>query len=124
MPMSGQSPAAPVNPEEAVQRVTKARDLLVSEVHRVIVGQEEMILQMLISLFARGHCLTIGVPGLAKTLTVSTLAKALHLKFSRIQFTPDLMPSDITGTEIIEEDQASGQRTFRFVHGPIFANIV
>lgn len=124
MPMSGQSPAAPVNPEEAVQRVTKARDLLVSEVHRVIVGQEEMILQMLISLFARGHCLTIGVPGLAKTLTVSTLAKALHLKFSRIQFTPDLMPSDITGTEIIEEDQASGRRAFRFVHGPIFANIV
>ena len=83
-----------------------------------------MIEQMLICLFARGHCLTIGVPGLAKTLTVSTLARALHLKFSRIQFTPDLMPSDITGTEIIEEDVATGKRTFRFVQGPIFANIV
>jgi MoxR-like ATPase len=83
-----------------------------------------MIEQMLIALFARGHCLTIGVPGLAKTLTVSTLAQALHLKFSRIQFTPDLMPSDITGTEIIEEDQATGRRSFRFVRGPIFANIV
>ncbi len=124
MPSSGQGPNTSVNPEEAVHRVTKARDVLVSEVHRVIVGQDEMIQQMLISLFARGHCLTIGVPGLAKTLTVSTLAQALHLKFSRIQFTPDLMPSDITGTEIIEEDQATGRRTFRFVRGPIFANIV
>jgi MoxR-like ATPase len=78
----------------------------------------------MICLFARGHCLTIGVPGLAKTLTVSTLARALQLKFSRIQFTPDLMPSDITGTEIIEEDAATGKRIFRFVQGPIFSNIV
>ena len=83
-----------------------------------------MIEEMLICLFARGHCLTIGVPGLAKTLTVSTLARALHLKFNRIQFTPDLMPSDITGTEIIEEDVATGKRAFRFVQGPVFANIV
>ena len=83
-----------------------------------------MIEQMLICMFARGHCLTIGVPGLAKTLTVSTLARALHLNFSRIQFTPDLMPSDITGTEIIEEDHTSGRRNFRFVRGPIFSNIV
>jgi MoxR-like ATPase len=83
-----------------------------------------MIEEMLICLFARGHCLTIGVPGLAKTLAVATMAKALHLKFSRIQFTPDLMPSDITGTEIIEEDTATGKRGFRFVPGPIFANIV
>ena len=90
----------------------------------MIIGQDEMIEEMLICLFARGHCLTIGVPGLAKTLTVATLAKALHLKFSRIQFTPDLMPSDITGTEIIEEDAATGKRSFRFVQGPIFANIV
>ena len=110
--------------EEAVHRVAEARDALVKEVHRVIIGQDEMIEQMLIALFARGHCLTIGVPGLAKTLAVSTLAKALHLKFSRIQFTPDLMPSDITGTEIIEEDQVSRQRSFKFVRGPIFANIV
>lgn len=119
-----QSELVSKNPEEAVRRVAEARSALVTEVHRVIVGQDEMIEQMLIALCARGHCLTIGVPGLAKTLTVSTLARALHLKFSRIQFTPDLMPSDITGTEIIEEDQATRQRSFRFVKGPVFANIV
>ncbi|MFI5459322.1 MAG: AAA family ATPase [Isosphaerales bacterium] len=113
-----------INPEDAVHRVKKAGELLRREIHKVIIGQDEMIEQMLICLFARGHCLTIGVPGLAKTLTISTLARALHLKFSRVQFTPDLMPSDITGTEIIEEDPATGTRTFRFLHGPIFANIV
>ena len=113
-----------MSPEEAVRRVARAREVLSAEVHKVIVGQDAMIDQMLISLFARGHCLTIGVPGLAKTLTVSTLARALHLKFNRIQFTPDLMPSDITGTEIIEEDPGTGKRSFRFVRGPIFANIV
>jgi MoxR-like ATPase len=119
------SVAAPqMSPEEAVQRVTQAREALISEVHKVIVGQDEMLEQMLICTFARGHCLTIGVPGLAKTLTVSTLSQALHLKFMRIQFTPDLMPSDITGTEIIDQDQATGKRTFRFVRGPIFSNIV
>ena len=119
---SGAKPAA-VH-AEAVQRVAQARDALVGEIHRVIIGQDEMIEQMLVALFARGHCLTIGVPGLAKTLTISTLAQSLHLKFSRIQFTPDLMPSDITGTEIIEEDPQTGRRVFRFVRGPIFANIV
>ena len=113
-----------ISPEEAVRRVAQAREVLTGEVHKVIIGQDEMIEQMLICLFARGNCLTIGVPGLAKTLTISTLAKALAMKFSRIQFTPDLMPSDITGTEIIDQDAATGQRTFRFVHGPIFANIV
>ncbi len=118
------APAAQMSPEEAVRRITHAKDLLHKEVHKVIIGQDEMIEQMMICIFARGHCLTIGVPGLAKTLTVSTLAKALHLKFSRIQFTPDLMPSDITGTEIIDVDPASGKRTFRFVQGPVFANIV
>ena len=124
--MSTQPQPAPVktSPEEAVQRVQRAGELLRREVHKVIIGQEQMIEEMLICLFARGHCLTIGVPGLAKTLTVSTLARALHLKFSRIQFTPDLMPSDITGTEIIEEDIATGRRAFRFVQGPVFANIV
>ncbi len=123
----GVSPAVAspqLSPEEIVQRVAKARELLLQEVHKVIIGQDEMIEQMLICIFARGHCLTIGVPGLAKTLTVSTLAKALHLKFSRIQFTPDLMPSDITGTEIIDQDPTTGQRYFRFVKGPVFANIV
>ena len=120
--MSANTPQ--ISPEEAVRRVAQAREALVGEVHKVIIGQDEMIEQMLICLFARGHCLTIGVPGLAKTLTVSTLARALHLKFTRIQFTPDLMPSDITGTEIIDQDPASGQRTFRFVHGPVFSNIL
>ncbi len=114
----------PTSPEEAVHRIGQARDALLAEVHKVIIGQDEMIEQMLICMFARGNCLTIGVPGLAKTLTVSTLARALAMKFSRIQFTPDLMPSDITGTEIIDLDQATGQRTFRFVRGPVFANIV
>jgi MoxR-like ATPase len=113
-----------MSPEEAVRRVAQAREMLTNEVHKIIIGQDGMIEQMLICIFARGHCLTIGVPGLAKTLTVSTLAQALHLKFSRIQFTPDLMPSDITGTEIIDSDQATGQRAFRFVRGPIFSNIV
>ncbi len=115
---------AHVSPEEAVRRIAQARELLLNEVHKVIIGQDEMIEQMLICVFARGHCLTIGVPGLAKTLTVSTLAQALQLKFARIQFTPDLMPSDITGTEIIDQDAATGKRSFRFVRGPIFANIV
>lgn len=116
-------PSPQTSPEDTVARVTLARKLVLSEVHKVIIGQDEMIEQMLICLFSRGHCLTIGVPGLAKTLTVSTLAKALNMQFSRIQFTPDLMPSDITGTEIIDQDPA-GKRSFRFVHGPIFANIV
>ena len=119
------SPATPqMSPEEAVRRVAQARERLLAEIHKVIIGQDEMIEQMLICMFARGHCLTIGVPGLAKTLTISTISKALHLNFSRIQFTPDLMPSDITGTEIIDQDAATGKRVFRFVHGPVFANIV
>ncbi|MBN2216030.1 MAG: MoxR family ATPase [Pirellulales bacterium] len=113
-----------MTPDEAVRRIALAREKLLAEVHKVIVGQDEMIEQMLICMFARGHCLTIGVPGLAKTLTISTLAQALRMRFSRIQFTPDLMPSDITGTEIIDLDAGTGQRAFRFVHGPVFANIV
>ena len=113
-----------ISPEEAVRRVAQVRETLVNEIHKVIIGQDEMIEQMLICIFARGNCLTIGVPGLAKTLAVSTLAQTLRLRFQRIQFTPDLMPSDITGTEIIDQDAATGQRSFRFVHGPIFSNIV
>jgi MoxR-like ATPase len=115
---------AKISPEEAVRYVQQAGQALRAEVHKVIIGQEQMIEEMLLCLFARGHCLTVGVPGLAKTLTVATLARALDLKFSRIQFTPDLMPSDITGTEIIEEDAATHRRTFRFVKGPVFANVV
>lgn len=95
-----------------------------NEVSKVIIGQNNVIELLLISLLSSGHSLLIGVPGLAKTLLISTLAKALDLKFSRIQFTPDLMPSDITGTEIIEEDRTTGKRQFRFVKGPVFANIV
>ena len=97
---------------------------LKSEIGKVIVGQTEVIEQLLIALLSNGHCLLVGVPGLAKTLLVSTIARSLDLKFSRIQFTPDLMPSDITGTEILEEDHTTGKRTFRFVKGPVFANIV
>lgn len=94
------------------------------EIGKVIVGQEETVEHILVSLLARGHVLLVGVPGLAKTLLIRTLSEALDLSFSRIQFTPDLMPSDITGTEIIEEDKQTGKRVFRFIHGPIFANIV
>ncbi len=95
-----------------------------SEISKVIIGQKDIIHQLLIALFSRGNCLLIGVPGLAKTLMIRTLASALDLKFSRIQFTPDLMPSDITGTEIIEENITTGTKSFKFVKGPIFANIV
>jgi MoxR-like ATPase len=128
-PPAAPAPAAPAahkppTPEEAVQQVQQVAKALRHELHKVIIGQDQMIEEMLICLFARGHCLTIGVPGLAKTLTVSTLARALDMKFSRIQFTPDLMPSDITGTEIIEEDPATHRRSFHFVKGPIFANIL
>jgi MoxR-like ATPase len=94
------------------------------EIGKVIIGQEEVINNLLISLLCRGHCLLVGVPGLAKTLLIKTLAEVLNLDFSRIQFTPDLMPSDITGTEIIEEDKQTKQRSFRFVKGPVFANII
>ncbi len=109
---------------EAAAEIGKSREEIVSEVSKVIVGQERVIELLLISLFARGHCLFVGVPGLAKTLLVSTLAEALHLKFGRIQFTPDLMPTDITGTDILEEDPGSGKRKFVFIKGPIFANLL
>src|SRR5207247_305132 len=91
---------------------------------KVIVGQDEVIEEVLIALFARGHCLLVGVPGLAKTLLISTLAEILDLEFNRIQFTPDLMPSDITGTDILQEDPATGRRQFQFLKGPIFTNIL
>ena len=95
-----------------------------AEIGKVIIGQNSVVEQLLIALLAKGHCLLVGVPGLAKTLLISTLAQILDLKFSRIQFTPDLMPSDITGTEIIEEDHTTGKRSFKFVRGPVFANII
>jgi len=109
---------------EAVERLAKARQILLGEIHKVIIGQEAVIDEMLITLFCRGHCLVIGVPGLAKTLLVRTIARVLQLRFNRIQFTPDLMPSDITGTHVIEQDMTTGKREFRFVKGPVFANII
>ncbi len=109
---------------ELVEKLNDKIKQVKSEIEKRIVGQEEIIEQLLISLFARGHCLLVGVPGLAKTLLIKTVSEAMDLKFSRIQFTPDLMPSDITGTEIIEEDQLTKKRDFKFISGPIFANIV
>lgn len=106
------------------EEVAEARERLLEQVSRVIVGQREVIDQLLIALFAQGHCLFIGVPGLAKTLLVRTTARALDLRFSRIQFTPDLMPSDITGTELVEENPQTGERQYRFIPGPIFANVI
>jgi MoxR-like ATPase len=107
-----------------LQELKAAREAILTELRKVIVGQDEVVEQLLTVLFANGHCLLVGVPGLAKTLLVSTLATILDLKFSRVQFTPDLMPSDITGTEILEDDPATGRRGFKFIHGPIFANMV
>ena len=109
---------------ESATRLHNAYSQLKGELSKVIVGQHDVIEQLLMALFAGGHCLLVGVPGLAKTLTIRSLASTLSLKFSRIQFTPDLMPSDITGTEIMQEDRASGERTFRFVPGPVFANVI
>jgi len=109
---------------QLLERLAEARRALLDRVARRIVGQSEVLDGILTAVLAGGHALLVGVPGLAKTLMVSSVAEALALRFSRIQFTPDLMPSDITGTEIIEEDPATGRRGFRFVHGPIFANVV
>ena len=109
---------------ESVHELKEARDKITAEIAKVIIGQKKIIDELLISLLARGHCLLVGVPGLAKTLLISTLSRVLELKFNRIQFTPDLMPSDITGTEIIEEDTSTGHKAFKFVKGPVFANIV
>ncbi len=109
---------------QAVEHLNASYTQIKREIGKVIIGQDKVIEQLLISLLSSGHCLLVGVPGLAKTLLISTLARVLNLRFNRIQFTPDLMPSDITGTEIIEDDHGSGKRTFRFVKGPVFANII
>ena len=112
------------NDVQLVEQLNKKVTEIKSEIAKVIVGQDEIINQLIISLLSRGHCLLVGVPGLAKTLLIKTLAEVMDLKFNRIQFTPDLMPSDITGTEILEEDIATKKRNFRFISGPIFANII
>ncbi len=109
---------------EQARTLRESYDALRREIATIIIGQDDAVEHLLISLLARGHCLLVGVPGLAKTLLIRTLAQVLELKFSRIQFTPDLMPSDITGTEIIEEQAGRGSKAFRFIQGPIFANIV
>ncbi len=109
---------------QALEQLSTVFTKIKAEIARIIVGQEDIIEQLLISLFARGHCLLIGVPGLAKTLLIKTLGEILDLKFARIQFTPDLMPSDITGTEIIEEDMSTGKKAFKFIRGPLFANLI
>ena len=118
------TPADSAEVKERVQRFQQAHLRIKQEVHKVIVGQDDVIENVLISLFVGGHCLLTGMPGTAKTLLVRTMASALGLKFNRIQFTPDLMPSDITGTDIIEENKSTGQRTWTFVPGPIFSNVL
>jgi MoxR-like ATPase len=117
----------PINAEQIQSVIAEVRasyDGLKGEVRKVIVGQERVVDQILMAIFCRGHALVVGVPGLAKTLLISTIARSMSLGFSRVQFTPDLMPSDITGTEVIEEDKSTGVRTLRFVKGPIFANVI
>src|SRR4051794_37734951 len=108
----------------AIERLNDGYRRIRKEMAKAIVGQERVLEELLISIFARGHCLLVGVPGLAKTLMIRTLADSLSLSFSRVQFTPDLMPSDITGTEVLQEDKTTGQRLFKFLHGPLFANVV
>jgi MoxR-like ATPase len=108
----------------AVENLGKTRDAIVTELRKVIVGMDEVIDEMMIAIFARGHCLLVGVPGLAKTLLVSELAKTMSLGFKRIQFTPDLMPSDITGTELLQEDPETHRRSFKFQKGPVFTNLL
>src|SRR6476619_546420 len=114
----------PDNDLQQVAQLNQAFERITSELGKVIVGQRSVIEELLIAMFARGHCLLVGVPGLAKTLMIRTLADSLSLSFSRIQFTPDLMPSYITGTEVLQEDKATGQRLFKFLHGPLFANVI
>ncbi len=128
--------AVPLSPDEltqwpriegdlsAIERLSDGYRRITREINKMIVGQQRVLEELLIAVFARGHCLLVGVPGLAKTLMIRTLADALNLSFSRVQFTPDLMPSDITGTEVLQEDKATGQRVFKFLHGPLFSNVI
>ncbi len=122
--MSEQAESAPGKDIEAIERLADAYGKICEQMSRVIVGQKHVIEELMIAVISRGHGLLVGVPGLAKTLMIHTLADALNLSFNRIQFTPDLMPADITGTEIVQEDKATGQRVFRFMRGPIFANVI
>ena len=123
-PASGAGQAVRAEEAEALERLQEGKERILKQVRRRIIGQEEVIEQVLIALFAGGHCLITGVPGLAKTLLIKTLGEILDLSYKRIQFTPDLMPADITGIDIIEEDKTTGKREIQFVRGPIFANII
>ena len=109
---------------ESLENLSRSRDLFFNEINKVVIGQKQILEQLFIALLSNGHTLLVGVPGLAKTLIIKTFSEVLDMSFKRIQFTPDLMPSDITGTELIDLDQETGQRTFRFFKGPVFANIV
>jgi len=114
----------PIPDSAAISKLGAARERILDQLSQVIVGQSDVIEELLISMFSRGHCLLEGVPGLAKTLMISTLSRSLNLSFSRIQFTPDLMPADITGTEVIEENKSTGTREFRFLEGPLFSHVI
>ena len=116
--------AAPALDPEKIQQICRARNQIYGEIAKIIIGQQDVVEQVLTAMLCRSHCLVVGVPGLAKTLMVRTTAQVLQLQFKRIQFTPDLMPSDIIGTDVLEEDQATRQRSFKFIKGPVFANIV
>ena len=123
-PVFSDSPEAQADDVKVVKALNMAYKSMTEQLARVIIGQQAVIEQVLIAVFCRGHALLVGVPGLAKTLLVSTLSDVLHLEFKRIQFTPDLMPSDITGTDVLEEDRTTGKRVFRFVKGPVFTNMI
>jgi MoxR-like ATPase len=118
------SPTSITSESQAVRELAAAYEKLTDEIGKVIVGQQQVVEQVLMSLFSRGHCLLVGVPGLAKTLLVSTVSRVLNLSFKRIQFTPDLMPADITGTDILQDDPETGRRRFVFLPGPVFANMI
>lgn len=118
------APAKKISDVELVEKLKEIHEKMLEEIGKVIIGQQKIINELIIALLSRGHCLIIGVPGLAKTLLISTLAEVLKLKFNRIQFTPDLMPSDISGTDVLEDDLSSGKKAFRFIKGPVFANII
>jgi MoxR-like ATPase len=123
-PLASKQTVEKTDIESAARDVTEAYEKIAAEIHKVIVGQDEVIDELLTAVLCGGHALVVGVPGLGKTLLISTISRTLSLGFSRIQFTPDLMPSDLTGTEVIEEDKSTGARELRFVKGPIFSNII
>ncbi|MCA9096143.1 MAG: AAA family ATPase, partial [Planctomycetaceae bacterium] len=124
MQLSGSTNGDPVAGSQWIEKLQSATDDLKRQMSQIIVGQEVVIEQLLIALFSRGHCILEGVPGLAKTLMISTLSRCLSMSFSRIQFTPDLMPADITGTDVLEENRTTGRREFRFLEGPLFSNVI